>query len=70
MTYQKMSDKNKKIVDKERMPGGKKMARKDMHMTDSLEVGKKDAIVERTRQRTKQTEDMKYKVKVRKDKKQ
>ncbi len=69
MTYQKMSSKNKKLVDKERVTGGKPMKRKNMPITDPLEVGKKDAIVERTRKKTKQTEDMAYKSKIRKDKK-
>jgi len=58
MTYEKMGTK-KKIVDKERVPGGKKMKRKDMRAQDPLEVGKKDAVEERTKKKTKQTEDKK-----------
>lgn len=46
-----------------------KMNRKDMPVTDPLEVGKKDAVVERTRAKTKQTEDLAYKSKMKKDNK-
>jgi hypothetical protein len=46
-----------------------KINRKDMPVTDPLEVGKKDAAVERTRAKTKQTEDLAYKSKMKKDNK-
>ena len=46
-----------------------KQNRKDMPATDKLEVGKKDAIVERTKAKTKQTEDLAYKAKMKKDNK-
>lgn len=69
MTYQKMTSKPKKLVNKERDPGGKKIKRKEMPITDPLEVGKKDAIVERTRKKTKQTEDVQYKAKMNRNKK-
>lgn len=67
MTYQKMSSKPKKLVNKERDPGGKQIKRKNMPITDPLEVGKKDAVMERTRKKTKKTEDIKYKDKMKKD---
>ncbi len=54
---------------KEATTSGKTMKRKDMPITDPLEVGKKDAIVERTRKKTKQVEDLKYMAKMKKDKK-
>lgn len=44
-----------------------KINRKGMPERDPLEVGKKDAIVERTKSKTKQTEDMAYKAKMKKD---
>jgi hypothetical protein len=69
MGYQSMGDK-KKIVDKERVSGGKNVKRKDMPITDKLEVGKKDAVEERTRAKTKQKEDAAYKVKMKRDKNQ
>ena len=69
MTYEKMGTK-KKIVDKERVTGGKPVKRKDMPIRDPLTAGKDDPIKERTRKKTKQTEDVKYKSKVRKDKNQ
>jgi len=68
MAYETMKTK-KKIVNKEKEPGGKKIKRKDMPVTDPLEVGKKDKVVERTRAKTKQTEDKAYKAKMKKDKK-
>jgi hypothetical protein len=70
MTYQSIKSKHKKGKDEERMPGGKKVKRKDMPIVDPLTSGKREAVVERTRKKTKQTEDAKYKVKMRKDKNQ
>jgi hypothetical protein len=70
MTYQKMSDKPKKMVDKERVSGGKEVKRNQMPIKDPLTSGKDDAIKERTRKKTMQSEDMHYKSKMRKDKNQ
>ncbi|HZY36270.1 MAG TPA: hypothetical protein VFE53_06455 [Mucilaginibacter sp.] len=44
-----------------------RMNRKGIPERDPLEVGKKDAIVERTKAKTKQTEDLAYKSKMKKD---
>jgi hypothetical protein len=41
-----------------------------MPIVDPLTSGKREAVVERTRKKTKQTEDVKYKAKMRKDKNQ
>ena len=68
MAYENMKTK-KKIVDKERVTGGKVVKRKNMPEVDPLTAGKKEAIVERKRVKTKQTEDKAYKAKMRKDKK-
>jgi hypothetical protein len=69
MTYEKMGTK-KKIVNKEKVSGGKPVKRKNMPIVDPLTAGKDDPIKERTRKKTKQTEDDKYKAKMRKDKNQ
>lgn len=70
MSYQSMGDKKHKIVDKERVSGGKNMKRKDMPIVDPLTAGKREAVHERTRTKTPQTEDKAYKVKMRKDRNQ
>lgn len=70
MAYQSMGDKKKKIVDKEKVSGGKTIKRKDMPIVDPLSTGKREAVVERTRKKTKQTEDAAYKVKMKRDKNQ
>lgn len=70
MTYQKIGTKPKKKANEEGKPGGKMMRRKDMPIVDPLTAGKREAVVERTRKKTKQTEDVKYKAKMRKDKNQ
>lgn len=69
MAYETMKTKSK-IMDKERMPGGKKVMRKDMPAVDKLSVGKREAVEERTKKKTKQTEDRAYKVKMNRDKRQ
>ena len=68
MAYENMKSK-KKIVDKERDAGGPKVKRKNMPVVDPLTAGKDDAVKERTRKKTKQTEDKAYKAKMKKDKK-
>lgn len=40
---------------------------KGMPAQDKLEVGKKDKVVERTKSKTKQKEDLAYKAKMKKD---
>jgi hypothetical protein len=70
MGYQSMGDKKRKIVDKERASGGKNIKRQDMPIVDPLTVGKREAVHERTRKKTPQPEDKKYKSKMRKDKNQ
>lgn len=65
-----MKSKTKKGANKERVTGGTAMKRKDMPIVDPLTSGKREAVVERTRKKTKQTEDVKYKAKMRKDKNQ
>jgi hypothetical protein len=42
----------------------KRVKKPIMPITDPLEVGKKNAVVERTRVKTKQTEDRAYKAKM------
>jgi len=70
MGYQSMGDKPRKMVDKERAPGGKTIKRKDMPIVDPLTAGKREAVHERTRKKTPQPEDRAYKAKMRKDKNQ
>ena len=68
MAYENMKTK-KKIVDKEKVSGGKVVKRKDMPSIDKLTAGKKEAVVERTKSKTKQTEDKAYMSKMKKDNK-
>ncbi|HEY5236563.1 MAG TPA: hypothetical protein VIJ14_10320 [Rhabdochlamydiaceae bacterium] len=68
MAYENMVSK-KKIVDKERSAGGKTVKRKDMPAVDKLTAGKKEAVVERTKAKTKQTENKAYMAKMKKDNK-
>ena len=44
-----------------------RVKRKEMPAQDPLEVGKHDKVVERTKAKTKQTEDKAYKAKMKKD---
>jgi hypothetical protein len=55
---------------KEGGTSGKPIKRKEMPVVDPLTVGKREAIEERKRGKTKQTEDVKYKAKMRKDRNQ
>lgn len=69
MGYESMKPKPKaKKPMNEGSTSGKPIKRKDMPIVDKLTAGKKEPIVERTRSKTKQTEDIKYKAKMRKDK--
>jgi hypothetical protein len=68
MAYENMKTK-KKIVDKEKCAGGPRVKRKDMPAVNPLTAGKKEAVKERIKAKTKQTEDVKYKYKMKKDKK-
>lgn len=71
MGYESMKPKPKaKKPMKEATTSGKPIKRKDMPVVDPLTAGKREAVVERTRKKTKQTEDGKYKAKMRKDKDQ
>lgn len=55
---------------REATTSGKPIKRKDMPVVDPLTSGKREAVEERTRKKTKQTEDVKYKSKMAKDKNQ
>ena len=69
MAYESMKPKAKvKKPMKEGATSGKPIKRKDMPVVDPLTVGKREAVVERTRKKTKQTEDGAYKTKMEKDK--
>ncbi len=71
MGYESVKPKPKaKKPMKEGSTSGKPIKRKDMPIVDPLTVGKREAVEERTRKKTKQTEDAKYKVKMKKDKNQ
>jgi hypothetical protein len=71
MGYESIKPKPKaKKPMKEGTTSGKPIKRKDMPIVDPLTVGKREAVEERKRGKTKQTEDMKYKTKMRKDKNQ
>lgn len=71
MAYESMKPKPKaKKPMKEGATSGKPINRKDMPIVDPLTAGKREAVVERTRKKTKQTEDVKYKAKMRKDRNQ
>lgn len=71
MAYESIKPKPKaKKPIKEGSTSGKPIKRKDMPIVDPLTAGKREAVVERTRKKTKQTEDIKYKAKMRKDKNQ
>ena len=52
---------------KEATTSGKTIKRKNMPIVDPLTAGKDDAVKERTRKKTKQTEDKAYKSKMKKD---
>ena len=71
MAYESMKPKPKaKKPMKEGSTSGKPIKRKDMPIVDPLTAGKREAVEERKRGKTKQTEDVKYKKKMQKDKNQ
>ena len=71
MAYESMKTKPKaKKPMKEAITSGKTIKRKNMPIVDLLTAGKDDPIKERTRKKTKQIEDAKYKIKMKKDKNQ